>query len=188
MAPRFNNIPPELLRASSGWRNDKRFGPARSELESLLNISLQRRRPLYTSRRPARTDWETTSRGGFAHSDSDVVDGEATLRHDLDIAMRQGISWIPANAQDGDRVLEMSSATSAGRLWLTVHRIRSAQPRLQHNRVYRASRFLPTRISFRGKLRKRCGVVIGDTGLQGFSTGGRRAKEPQKGFEEWENG
>ena len=92
MAPRFNNIPPELLRASSGWRNDKRFGPARSELESLLYISLQRRRPLYTSRRPARTDWETTSRGGFAHSDSDVVDGEATLRHELlQIAVREGI-------------------------------------------------------------------------------------------------
>ena len=43
--------------------------------------------------------------------DCDVVNGEVALGHDLlQVAIRQGVSQVPANAKDDDHVFEMPPA------------------------------------------------------------------------------
>jgi hypothetical protein len=82
--------------------------------------------------------------------DRDVVNGEVPLGHDLlQIAVRQGVSQVPADAQEDDHVFEMSPSEQRWPFLSHDKRYQISSSRLQQNPVLGVTLLLEARTCLR---------------------------------------
>src|ERR1051326_2958053 len=69
--------------------------------------------------------------------DGHMVNGQTALRHHLlQIAIRQGVSQIPANAQENDHIFEVPSAEQRRSFWGHDIPYQISSVRLQQNHAF----------------------------------------------------